>query len=269
MTGNTTNLLPCIFFLLLAALAPRTAGANYPIQTELPGPKSIYTPLLIQLLEQWPPKDLSFQKDSPHPLQLRCLETPDNSFAIGLEQVMRIEKPLEEVAKVIDDIDHYQEIFTGFEKIQVESRDQNKIVTFWEQIIPSPFPNEKYHMTYLLDKQTPGRHIYRYQLKSGGSLKYSDGIIVLEADGKNATRYTEYDFFDANWGLIRVFAPSRPWRDSVEGLFLSDVAFKLRAENPALSSEEIRNQAQEALKKFPIDEVLAKRARFSLLKASD
>src|SRR5205814_554174 len=121
-------------------------------------------------------------------------------------------------------------------------------------------PNVKYEVVYLLDKPQADRKIYRYKLqKENSAIKTSDGVIVIEALDKNKVRFIEYDFVDAYWGIVKTMAPSRIWKDSVESFFLSDIAIKLKAENPTWTNEKTVDEAKEALKTFPIDKVLKER----------
>jgi hypothetical protein len=189
----------------------------------------------------------------PDLVQLTCLETPGQRFYIGVAQSVLIKAPLEEVTKVVDDIDHYSELFPGFADVKIVSHDQNKLLTSWEQRIPVFFiPNVKYKMVYQVSQPDADRRIYAYQLEQSGTLKESDGFIVLERLPNQATQYIELDFFDANWGVVETFAPGRIWSDSVDGFFLSDLGIKLKAENPSWTHKKAREAAdkiKEAIEK--------------------
>lgn len=239
------------------------AEQKYPLTAPLDGPTGPYTQILLDLVKEWPPKETDLTTVGSGLLRLQCFDTPGDSDVIGIEQVMHVAAPLARVKEVVDDIDHYKEIFSGYDDIHVEERDGNRWLTFWEQHIPVFLvPNVKYRMTYLIDTSVKGRVVYRYQLKAAGQIKTSDGIIVLEDDGQGATRYTEYDFFKAEYGLLKTFAPGRIWKDSVEGMFLSDVAFKLRAEHPDWSLLLVHDKAKKALEGFPAEEVSKNRKVF-------
>lgn len=246
-------------------LAQEGQKQKYNLDVPLAGVQSRYSPLLLNLLKSWPPKDIDYTIKSTNPVQLKCIETPGNLDYIGIEQVMRVNKPLNEVASVLDDMEHYKDLFEGYADIQVLAKDGNKIETYWEAHIPIPFvKNSVYKMMYVIDKNQK-RTIYRYQLKEKTkSIKFSDGIIVLEPESPTTTRYTEYDFWDADWGILKSIAPSRVWGDSVEGIYLSDVAVKLKVENPTWSYDKIKEECHKILKSFPLDDVLKKRKRFIL-----
>jgi hypothetical protein len=51
------------------------------------------------------------------------------------------------------------------------------------------------------------------------------------------------DFFKADWGLVETLAPERIWKDTADSLYISDLAIKLKAELPELSSKRARDNA--------------------------
>jgi hypothetical protein len=81
---------------------------------------------------------------------------------------------------------------------------------------------------------------YRYWLHHPGTIRHSDGLVLLEPLGPGRTRFTEYDFFDAAWGPVPA---SLVWREALKGMFLSDVALKLKAEHPAWSYAQVAGEA--------------------------
>jgi hypothetical protein len=113
----------------------------------------------------------------------------------------------------------------------------------------------------LVDKAAPNRVIYRYQLKKKAQILNDDGVIILERDpystpGNPKTRYFELDFYNADWGIL----PSgRIWQENAEGLYLSDLTFKYKAEHPDWSYEKIQQESKKTLKKYSIDKVLEKK----------
>ena len=50
-----------------------------------------------------------------------------------------------------------------------------------------------------------GFRTYRYGLKESNHLRRDDGVIVLESLDAGRTLYTEYDFFDADWGVAKIW----------------------------------------------------------------
>jgi hypothetical protein len=239
------------------------AGRFIPLDEKLEGPASIYTPEIVRLIRQWPPKGLddSFKSDE-NPVKLQCIETPGNPYYIGLRQQMRVDAPLSRVEAILDDIDRYQHLFPGYDDIHIVSSSGNKFLTFWEQHIPVFFvPNVKYQVTYLMDKSSPHLKVYRYQLKESEHLKASDGLIVIESETDpktlvQRTRYTEFDFFDADWGILKTLAPEKIWKESVEGIYLSDLAIKLKAEHPEWDSREISEKGRKLLEANPVEKFI-------------
>ncbi len=235
-----------------SGLSPKEVAS---VSSVVEGPQSPYTEWMLTLLAQWPASGRRFPGEGERPVWLRCLETPDHPNYVGVEQTLRVNAPFEAVLSVLEDINHYAEIFPSYKDIRILENTGTKLLTYWEQIIPFfLLPNVKYEMWYLVAKSHPGRAIFRYQLKSSNSLKSSDGVIVIEKNGER-TDYTEYDFFDAKWGLLAL-SPQRIWRESVEGIFLSDMGIKLKAEDPKKSGKDIQQSAKSVLKEFPLDDVL-------------
>lgn len=281
--GNNSRFLLIVFFVfgVLGALgasvkaltlselsASQSSSDKYPIDAKLDGPITIYTDYLIDAAQTWPNRRAEFvaPKDG-NPVGLHCIETPGHPDVIGVRQTMVVNAPLSQVEAVLDDINHYQDLFPGYADIHIVSQEENKLVSYWEQHIPLFFvPNVKYEMNYLLNKGSKARKIYRYQLKQSKSLKSSDGLIVIESDSSNSsqerTYFYEYDFFDADWGVLKTIAPSRIWNDSIEGIYLSDVAIKLKAENPKWTYEKIVEEGKKFLEQYPVKQVIEQKSQF-------
>lgn len=239
---------------------------KFAIEGPLGGVESAYAPILTGKIHGWPPAEVQEDAKNPgtdgNPIRLQCIETPGNRFYIGLEQHMRVNAPIEKVAAVIDDFAHYKELFPDFDDIHVVSREGNRILTFWEQHIPVFFiPNVKYEVIYLVDDSRPDRRIYRYQLAKENHIKKNDGMIVIEADGPTRTRYTEYDFFDADWGPLTTFAPGKIWGNAVEGIYLSDLAIQLKSEHPDWSYKQIAKESRKVLDRYPVDSAVEHKKR--------
>lgn len=246
----------CLIFSFLTALSAHAT------------PESIYTLTFKEMSRSWPSAHIQSLKPDGKPIQLLCLETPGNDLYIGLEQVMWIEAPLTTVDAVLSDIEHYQQLFPGYDQVKLVEKKDNSFTVFWEQHIPVFFmANIKFETVYTFEK-TPQRVIYRYQLKEPGKVKFSDGLIVLDASTEDRTRFVEYDFFDVDYGALKTLGASRIWRDSVESLFLADMALKLKSERPELSYAEIATLGKKALEAYPMTGVLARRARLDGLEIS-
>lgn len=229
---------------------------DYPLQTEFKGPKSIYTDLVFAKLKSQLELDSSSLLHGPGDglLTLRCVETPRQDLYMGLEQVQQISAPLERVQAVMDDIDHYKDIFPEFARTEVISRDHNLWLTGWEQHVPVFFvPNVRYEVDYLVGSPSPNQRVYRYQLHKSEDLIASDGFIVLSAIDAQHTAYFELDFYDAHWGLGGVLGKGKLWRENVRGLALSDIGAKLKAENPTWDRKQVLKASENWLEEKKID----------------
>jgi hypothetical protein len=226
--------------LLLLALCSSAHGLGLADQA-LEGPDSIYTGWLADVLVRWPASRPDW--DGSESLQIACLSSVSDDRYVGMLQQMTVEAPLVAVEGVIDDVARYKDLFPGVVDVHVlpGSRNGQRYVTVWEQRVPVFFlPNVIYELANLVDKTSPDVRIYRYKLRRGGSMLASDGMVVLEALGPESTRFTEYDFFNAQWGPLPA---SVVWRESLRGAFVSDTAIKLLAENPHWSVERVATQA--------------------------
>jgi len=236
---------------------------NYPWDVEMKGPQSVYTDALVELVRHGlprPPPDLP--GESPI-IQANCLETPKNEFYVGVEQHMIVNSAIPRIDTAISDFASYPKLFPGLKHVEVRSQDKNLWVIGFEQHIPVFFiPNVHYEMYYLFDRSQSNRVLVRYKLKEKTKIKLSDGIILLEKISENKTRYTEYDFFDADYGMLKTFAPGSIWESSVHDLLLSDLVIKVRAENPELNHASVLEKAKSLLEGIPINEIAKKRKRF-------
>jgi hypothetical protein len=226
--------------MLLLALCSSAYGLGLADET-LEGPDSIYTSWLADVLKRWPASRSN--SDSAASLQLTCMSTASDDGYVGMLQQMSIDASLSAVENVLDDVPRYKDLFPDVVDVHVlpGSRDGQRYVTVWEQRVPLFFlPNVIYELANLVDKSTVGLRVYRYKLRRGGSMLASDGMVVLEALGLERTRFTEYDFFNAQWGPLPT---SAVWRESLHGAFVSDMAIKLRAENPRWSVERVTMEA--------------------------
>lgn len=246
-----------------AAAKERERPSDTPaLVTSVPtaGRPSPYTDFLKKLSESWPP--LARLEAGPV-VGLKGLSNAENPLYIGVEHSLRIEAPLATVIRVLDDFEHYHEIFQGYREIRVLGREENRVLTYWRQIVPIAFVSDiRYQTIYFLDKAPADRKIYRMALFDSKDLIKSDGLIVVEAAGPTATRYSELDFWDAEWGIAKHFAPTTIWHDSLEGVALSDLDVKFRAEQPNWSPEKAHEAAKAALKSVKVDEAVKARQLF-------
>lgn len=227
--------------LLLLALGSSWALAH-PSDEKLDGPESAYTEWLVKVLRDWPAA--RSVADSASPIDLTCIGTPNEDRYVGMLQRATINAHISAVESVLDDVQHYKDLFPGLVDVRVVpgSRDGKRFATVWEQRVPVPFlPNVTYELSHVVDKSNPGLVVYRYKLRRGDKMLASDGMVVLEAVGPRTTRFTEYDFFNAEWGPLPA---SVVWRESLRGAFLSDMAVKLKAENSGWSYERVASEAE-------------------------
>lgn len=232
-----------IFWTLLLLYA---GAENGPSKNSLGGVQSLYTEKLSSLMSRMISEEVRVPVGAQE-IWLQCYKTEADPLYIGVRQQLRIGSSLKRLAKVVDDIEAYKDIFPGFSKIKIESKDGSRWSTFWEQIVPIPFvPNVKYRMLYEVGDLKEKYRTYRYQLAEKSSLTYSDGFIILQSIGENETLYTEYDFFNADWGAAKIFGQKRIWIDSIEGLVLSDLAIKFRSINPEWDAKQVKKSAKNA-----------------------
>jgi hypothetical protein len=208
-------------------------------------PVGRYQAFVDELLATWPAQD---QPGPPRPsgpgVALTCFDTPGEPRYVGVRQEMVVEASLAEVAAILDDIPHYGELYPDLVEVSVVpgSRSGARYLTAWERRVPLFFvPNTRFSLLYEVDRARPGRITYRYRLQSPGRITQSDGLVVLEALPTGATRFVEYDFFEAGWGPLPV---GMVWTESLSGVFLSDEATRLKAENPGWSYRRIQAEAR-------------------------
>jgi hypothetical protein len=222
----------------LAALALLAA----PVPAEEAEPMSRYRVPIEALVARW---GLTASEPTwPRSLALACLTTPGEESYVGARQEMLIEAPLTDVTSVLDDVPHYRDLFPDTVDVQVVpgSRRGTRFVTAWEQRAPVFFlPNTRFELVYQVERPDPARVAYRYWLRRSGTIRHSDGVVLLEALGPGRTRFIEYDFFDAAWGPVPL---SLVWSETLKGMFLSDVAVKLKAEHPDWSHRRVATEAE-------------------------
>ncbi len=227
------------------------------------GVRSAFTDKVLALSRSSSTLDVVDSRGKDQALKLRAFEVVKGSLYLGLEQQQVITAPLSAVAAVLDNVDQYVELFEGFASVRRVKESETQWVLAWEQTIPIFFlPNEKYETYYFVDQPTPLRKVYRYQLKQqDGRIRFNDGLIVLEALDSQRTLYTEVDYVDADWGPLKVLGDSRIWKESVEGLALSDFAIRLKSEHLDWSYSKVRSEARSLLKLSPVDRVVEERTR--------
>jgi hypothetical protein len=216
------------------------------------GIDSVYTEHLTQVLKRWAPlrADVTPAAREAGSVAITCVATIGSERYVGMIQRQRIQAALTMVEEVLDDIDHYKDLFPGTIDVRVVPGSLRLVPgtppaarfdTAWVQRPPIfLMPDIHYEMANLVEK-TPARAVYRYKLRLGDVLTASDGLIVVEAIDSTTTEFTEYDFFDGHWGLLPTWLV---WRESLKGAFQSDVAIRLKAEQPAWDYLRIAAEAE-------------------------
>lgn len=179
-------------------------------------------------------------EDTDH-LGLVCFKDPDDDLYIGAGQLMDIDTPMEDVTKILDRFEDYPKWFDGLVSIDVPKNRGAIFPVQSEQEVPI-ISNVITKMIYHVDK-APTSASYRYQLAQKGSMLAYDGWILLEKIDAKKTRYIEYDFMSADWGIAKILGKGKIWRDTLRGIYQQDIAIKMRAENSKLSDAEVKAQS--------------------------
>ena len=218
----------------------------------LGGVESFYTPKMAELLTETLKTNTSVS--GALPILLTCIRHPSDRYYIGVKQTMLVRAAFGRVRAILDNIGDYSHLFPGYKDIRVIGQDGDKILTYWEQSAPLPLiPSIKYEIIYRMSDLKKNARVYQYQLRKPSKITASDGFILIRSLGLNKTSYVEYDFFNANWGPAKILGEKKIWHDSVEGLALSDLATKLRAENWSWSDERARRESHKLIGKGQID----------------
>lgn len=230
--------------IILLLLFRTDAGADFGAKD------SVYTPKIIELIQNWPPVGLPSPDDTSGPLWLEAIRTEGNSSYIGLRKRMYIHAPMAQVSRIVEDFASYPTIHPEVEEVHVIEHESNLWVIDWIRDRPAFFlPKIIYEQIYI-SQESEGRKFYRYQLKSGNAINYADGVIVLEP-APEGIYLTSYDFFEGNFGIAKLFAKSKIWRDSLMGYARADYALKIKAENPDWSLKQIQTQVKALMDHFP------------------
>lgn len=245
------NLICCSVLLLIS-----------PVLRALPpmpsGPITDYTRWLEKTEAEW--KTVTPAKSAPFTIQ--CFHHPDHSFYIGSKTTALINAPLSAVEKVVDNVNGYNDIFFGFEDIKKTESLPKGFTVFWHRAIPVPFiPDLRYEVVYQTSKDAAARKTYRYQMKEKiDLLKGLDGLIVLEAAGPKQTQLTQFLFLDGRYGVMQTFSPGKIWGDAIRDVYLANLGIKLRAENPELNREKLRDLIQKTYKVAEVNSCIEKKS---------
>ena len=243
---------PPLVVLLLVMLVPTPTPAEQASANR-------YVRFIDELMARWPEPALD-PASGGDGLVLTCIETPGQERYVGARQEVLIRASLAAVAATLDDVPHYRDLYPDLVEVRVVEGDQEgaRYLTTWERRVPLFFvPNTRFTLVHEVDRSRVDRLVYRYHLQSSERLTHTDGVTVLELVGPEVTRLVEYDFFDAHWGPLPV---SLIWRESLRGIFLSDMSVKVRSEHPAWTYPQVRHEVERLWK---LDARLVERCRGS------
>jgi hypothetical protein len=182
------------------------------------------------------------------PLDLLCVSNPEDKNAIGVIQRMHVHAPLSTLAHVLDDFPAYAELFPDLIRVEAtKGEEPDTLLVKWTEEAPVIFMSNLVHEISYKMYNAPTQKVYRYSLKASRHLKYSEGQIVLLKDGENDTQFLEMDFYNADWSLLKILGSSRIWDENVKQLAQSDLAVKLKAENPAMSNRDARRKSEKSV----------------------
>jgi len=236
----------------LLCAAASVASAQRSASDGPEGIDSVYTEYLTQVLKRWVPlrADMAPSSREAGSVAMMCVATIGAERYVGMIQRQRIHATLSIVEDVLDEIDHYKDLFPGTIDVRVLTGSRRPVPgtptatrfdTAWVQRPPIfLLPDIRYEMSNQVEK-TPTRAVYRYKFRVGDKLIASDGFVVVEAIDAATTQFTEYDFFNGHWGPLPMWLV---WRESLKAAFQSDVAIRLKAEQPTLSYARIAAEAE-------------------------
>ncbi|MBC7396577.1 MAG: hypothetical protein H7333_03965 [Bdellovibrionales bacterium] len=201
------------------------------------------------------PFDKPFSIKNPsHDSSILCLSTASDPNLIGLFHEIRIKVPVKTLIAVFEDYEHYPEIFESLRKAKVTKKEASTVWIDFESAVPFFLaPNSKYSMIYrtlavFAELKSSAYKVYSFTLDQSKDLKSLDGVSIIKQIDSDTSLYQEVDFLDANWGAAKFFAPGAIWKDSVEELVRTDLAMKIRAEEPELPSKKLIKKANAELK---------------------
>ena len=211
-----------------------------------------YTSRLAAMLAHWPLPTQARLAD--HAEVVIGIRTPAESDIIGMVKHSVIDAPLARVAAVSERVEDYPAIWENVVAVKRVSTDRNRLVTEWARKAPAFFlPRIRYRTLTTIDRQTPGRIVYRHQFVEGNLIRSSDFLVVYESLPKDRTRVTVLGFFEPEMGVFRSLAEGKVWRQSLENGFKDDVAFRLRVEHPEWGVDRLTNEAERALENAPLE----------------
>lgn len=190
----------------------------------------------------------TYKLEELNTLLIRCIQSPEDEYYIGVEQMMVVRSKLDDVKKIIEDFSSYPKLFHDLKDVRVTPLKEGHFFTSWTAKPPVFFVSDpKYELEYHVNQINPKARVYKYNLHKSDQLTASDGMVYLKEISPNLTLYYELDFINANWGLLKTVAPGSIWPRIVKEFVHADYAIKTKAENPEWSLERARDQAEQQL----------------------
>ncbi|MGZ3699326.1 MAG: hypothetical protein ACXWP5_14415 [Bdellovibrionota bacterium] len=254
---NLLRVIACCLVLPFAVPFARAADSQFvPLDSPMENP-SPYTPVVTALAKRPPKAECQLSDSSLHVHAYLAQSSP---FYIGVRKSLLVHASVAKMEAFFDDLDQLKNLYPEFKQTSVTERSGNKMTAFWERTIPVFFvPNVKYETNYLVDKRNPQRGVYRYKLGWSKSIKNIDGIINMVAMGPNDTCFMIWDFFEAEWGPVKVMGQESIWKSSIKGSFVADMGMKVRIENPDLSYPKVIEMANKLAEKYSPDQIYEQR----------
>jgi hypothetical protein len=184
---------------------------------------------------------------------------------MGFAQSTRVHAPLSALEKVLDDFEHYKDLFVGLDGSKVlcagpGAQARGRVDVEYDQSPPVFFlPGVKYALSYRIEKPRADAKVYRYRLKQAGRIRALDGLVLIEGISDSESRFTAMDLYDVDWGPASVFGARKLWARNLEDNFRTDAAIRLKAEHPDWDAKKVREQAEEAFEGFDRDAFFARK----------
>lgn len=247
----------CCCVCVASPLTVNEKATEYPIDAMLGGVESRYSGFVRRLAASGPSSE--DKTGTSHYIDdafMECYKVSGDDFFIAVKQSLIIRSSIEQAENILDDFSGYHKIFEDLIRVDILEKDKNKTLTLWEQHIPTPFAANDITELYYITKKMDKTKVYRYQLKKSTTTKTNDGFIAVENNGEKETIYTEYDFIDGDWGVLRLRGAEKIWKLILLGILQSDFAVKLKAENPEWKDDKILKESRRLAERWPVDECI-------------
>lgn len=253
-----------MIFLLLFLLhsASILAAENISILSKLEIKQSNYNNTITDIISKWSDiKPKNCKEDKNH-IKINAYTLPEHEYYMAFLQKSCFKAPIDEVAKILKSFDKYSELFPDLKHVKVTDQKANNYLTSWKVRVPVFFlPNFEYQMRYLVEEKENTK-IFRYHLVGGETMIQSDGVIILDKISDHETLFSEYDFYLADWGALKTFSPGRIWKDSLKGLYHSDLALKMKSENKDWDFEKSKEESEDLLDDYPAEEIVKSKSKY-------